>query len=180
MPWGDGSLSFHRSYSEEFLGCFFSSAGSLMHAIAPGTPSAAPAHHTLPPSRPQQAPHTRLGSSNKTCKPFLALRNLQHTRADRMRVQAATRVQRRTCPKYLKENVPQIGAGQNVPKIVPRYPLLAVQHLPSKCQVGGLQTISLEQLNRLTLLRSKVSENHEWFRLAHTRYNTSKAYFNAA
>jgi hypothetical protein len=36
-------LSFHQYYSEEFLGCFFSSARSLMRAIAPGTPSAAPA-----------------------------------------------------------------------------------------------------------------------------------------
>ena len=37
MPWGRREFAFDRSYSEEFLGCFFSSAGSPKHRDwAPG------------------------------------------------------------------------------------------------------------------------------------------------
>ena len=37
MPWGRREFAFDRSYSEEFLGCFFSSAGSPKHhEWAPG------------------------------------------------------------------------------------------------------------------------------------------------
>ena len=37
MPWGRREFALYRSYSEEFLGCFFSSAGSPKHRDwAPG------------------------------------------------------------------------------------------------------------------------------------------------
>jgi hypothetical protein len=37
MPWGRGEFSLDRSDSEEFLGCFFSFAGSPKHQLwAPG------------------------------------------------------------------------------------------------------------------------------------------------
>ena len=37
MPWGRREFAFDRSNSEEFLGCFFSSAGSPKHRCwAPG------------------------------------------------------------------------------------------------------------------------------------------------